>query len=117
MSDDLPNPWEPRVDPTPADIAMASEIERSIYAGTREEWPARSQWSGHRLTIEAMARALACQRERLRLRVAAMLQKVEYVCDPDGLYPFCPSCHAIEERRKGHAPDCELAALLKECCG
>lgn len=64
--------------------------------------------------------------DRLRARVAeleALLRSVEWggglvnrIDDMDGTYlglvPTCPKC--LELKSDGHAPDCELAAVLRE---
>lgn len=70
--------------------------------------------------------ALLDEVDRLRARVArleALLRRVEWggglvnrIDDMDGTYlglvPTCPKC--LELKSDGHAPDCELAAVLRE---
>jgi hypothetical protein len=48
----------------------------------------------------------------LARRQREMLARLE---KGDPRWPFCPICHLIESR--GHAADCQLAALLHEFAG
>lgn len=47
-------------------------------------------------------------------RMATMLRRLEWAgsnCGDGGPYTCCPSCHADPPQ---HAPDCDLATLLRE---
>ena len=78
----------------------------------------RGAWANHHadaLLIQA-APALLRERDSLRTRNAAlvaMLGELEW-CIPNAfdVPSACPECW--EHRRKGHTPNCRLAALLRE---
>lgn len=74
---------------------------------------------------ESMLRlaTVAVEATQENARLCAMLRQLEW-CDIDyrafsverGTYTAhrCPICNRAKEAEEGHAPNCELAALLKE---
>ena len=57
----------------------------------------------------------SCALPRFKARVAALLKRVEWVRGDLGGYGACPECKLLRGLEWQHAPDCELAALLKGC--
>lgn len=69
-----------------------------------------------RLTVELTKDGLKWR--RVMPGVAALLKRIAWKGDGQERGMTCPACDALEysgDEFQVHAPDCELAALLKEC--
>jgi hypothetical protein len=95
------------------------ETDRLMMLQAMREYRSRlanSGWYAARDTDEAKAdaiiRRLEDSRPTLCDRAIEMLMKYSFSHKDDDGYPECPECLGWHE--SGHAPDCELAAILRE---
>jgi hypothetical protein len=100
---------------TPAEAIGTIQAIRSAYGrdgSPQALWETQALQMGAEALAEAQELGISYTAEIERLR--GLLKRLEWAGGSGCEYAACPGCGDLKTQAGGHAPDCELAAALRE---